>query len=162
MTQESKVKRFREIVNKMADLYEKKNNNYGDSFGKLYEDLGPLAGLVPLHNKLDRATSLVKGNKNNFESLEDTFKDLACYAIMNIIEMEAERQSMCHNPDLNNSDKTGDSINTITSIHSTNPCAGCSFYTELSTKGYYIGDTPCQWCNKNPYRITCKGETNNA
>ena len=159
MTQESKVKRFREIVNKMADLYEKKNNNYGDSFGKLYEDLGPLAGLVPLHNKLDRATSLVKGNKNNFESLEDTFKDLACYAIMNIIEMEAERQSMCHTPNSDDSNwtkiwKAGDAIQTITDS-TKHPCEGCSFYTELSTKDYYVGDTPCQWCSKSPYQITC-------
>ena len=91
MTQKEKVKRFREIVTNMADLYEKKNSNYGDSFGKLYGDLGPVAGLVPLHNKLDRATSLVQGEKNNFESLEDTFKDLACYASMNLIEMEAEK-----------------------------------------------------------------------
>ena len=83
-----KVKMFRDIVNEMADLYEKKNSNYGDSFGQLYDTLGPISGLVPLHNKLDRATSLIKGNKNNFESLEDTFKDLACYAIMNLIEMK--------------------------------------------------------------------------
>ena len=89
LTQNDKVKMFREIVNEMADLYEKKNANYGDSFGQLYEALGPISGLVPLHNKLDRATSLIKGNKNNFESLEDTFKDLACYAIMNLIEMKA-------------------------------------------------------------------------
>jgi hypothetical protein len=84
-----KAKMFREIVNEMADLYEKKNANYGDSFGQLFDALGPISGLVPLHNKLDRATSLIKGNKNNFESLEDTFKDLACYAIMNLIEMKA-------------------------------------------------------------------------
>lgn len=83
-----KVKRFREIATNLADLYEKKNYNYGDSFGKLYEDLGPISGLVPLHNKLDRATSLVKGDENHFESLEDTLKDLASYAIMNLIEME--------------------------------------------------------------------------
>lgn len=83
-----KAKMFREIVNEMADLYEKKNANYGDSFGQLFDALGPISGLVPLHNKLDRATSLIKGNKNNFESLEDTFKDLACYAIMNLIEMK--------------------------------------------------------------------------
>lgn len=89
LTQNDKVKMFRDIVNEMADLYEKKNANYGDSFGQLYDALGPISGLVPLHNKLDRATSLIKGNKNNFESLEDTFKDLACYAIMNLIEMKA-------------------------------------------------------------------------
>ena len=89
MTNEEKVIRFREIVNDMADLYEKKNKNYGNSFGELFEKLGPISGLVPLHNKLDRATNLVNGGVNNFESLEDTFKDLACYAVMNLIEMEA-------------------------------------------------------------------------
>lgn len=93
MTNQEKVIRFREIVNDMADLYEKKNKNYGNSFGELFENLGPTSGLVPLWNKLHRATSLIKGNKNNFESLEDTFKDLACYAIMNLIEMEAAVQS---------------------------------------------------------------------
>ena len=85
MTSEEKIIKFREIVTEMADLYEKKNRNYGDSFGKLYRDLGPIAGLVPLHNKLDRLTNLIKGDSNNFESIEDTLTDLACYAIMNLI-----------------------------------------------------------------------------
>ena len=89
MNIKQKANKFRSIVNDMADLYEKKNSNYGDSFGQLFEELGPTAGLVPLWNKLHRATSLIKGNQNNFESLEDTLKDLACYAIMNLIEMEA-------------------------------------------------------------------------
>ena len=85
---ETKVDRFKKIVNELADLYEKKNHNYGDSFGKLYEDLGPIAGLVPLHNKLDRLTNLIKGDSNHFESIEDNFRDLANYAIMNLIEFE--------------------------------------------------------------------------
>lgn len=86
------VKLFRNIVDEMADLFEKKNANYGNSFEKLYKDLGPIAGLVPLHNKLDRATNLIKGGKNDFESLEDTFKDLAVYAIMNLIELNRDNQ----------------------------------------------------------------------
>jgi len=88
MNQKEKTNEFRHIVNEMADLYEKKNTNYGNSFGKLVEDLGPIAGLVPLHNKLDRLTNLIKGGHNDFESLEDTFKDLACYAVMNLIELK--------------------------------------------------------------------------
>lgn len=83
-----KSRRFREIAISLADLYEQKNQDYGDSFGKLYADLGPISGLVPLHNKLDRATNLIKGNVNHFESIDDTFKDMASYAIMNVIEME--------------------------------------------------------------------------
>ena len=92
MDLKEKIQLFRKIVNEMADLYEKKNSNYGDSFGQLYDELGAVAGLVPLWNKLHRATSLVKGDENHFESLEDTFKDLACYSIMNLIEMKARQQ----------------------------------------------------------------------
>jgi len=88
MTNKEKVEKFRFIVNRMADLYEKKNSNYGDSFGRLIDDLGPIAGLVPLHNKLDRITNLIKGGHNDFESVEDTVKDLACYAVMFLIELE--------------------------------------------------------------------------
>ena len=86
-----KVERFKEIANELADLYEKKNHNYGDSFGKLYNELGPVAGLVPLWNKLDRATNLIKGDTNHFESLEDTLRDLASYTIMNLIELERDK-----------------------------------------------------------------------
>ena len=88
MTNKEKVKKFKLIVNHMADLYEKKNSNYGDSFGRLIDDLGLVAGLVPLHNKLDRITNLIKGGHNDFESVEDTVKDLACYAVMFLIELE--------------------------------------------------------------------------
>ena len=55
-TKEEKVTRFRELCENMADIYEAKNRNYGDSFTKLCNELGPIAGLVPLHNKLDRLT----------------------------------------------------------------------------------------------------------
>ena len=90
-----KVKEFKKIVNQMADTYEKKNSNYGDSFGKLFEKLGAVAGLVPLYNKLHRVTSLTQGDKNHFESLEDTFIDMACYAIMNVIELRNSKAQEC-------------------------------------------------------------------
>lgn len=178
MNIKQKSNEFRSIVNKMADLYEKKNSNYGDSFGQLYKELGPTAGLVPLWNKLHRATSLIKGNENHFESLEDTLKDLACYVIMNLIEMKAEQESKCHSASkpAKTFDRPGqtedgwwdaltekfipwdDSINTN---HTTDSCEGCPTKKMLSQGIAYTGDLPCQWCNKNPYKITCKGETNN-
>ena len=172
MTNEEKVIRFREIVNDMADLYEKKNKNYGNSFGELFEKLGPISGLVPLHNKLDRATNLVNGGVNNFESLEDTFKDLACYAVMNLIEMEATAKKeegekplvekfyddyyknlnsplMTGNPNIG----WGEPIKTT--YKSTDPCEGCPTKEMLQTGGTYVGDLPCQWCSKNPYKFSC-------
>ena len=34
-------------------------------------------------------------------------------------------------------------------------CSNCDFAKTLKAAGYYIGDTPCQWCSKSPYRVTC-------
>ena len=151
-----KVKEFRAIVNKMADTYEKKNSNYGDSFGKLFEELGAVSGLVPLYNKLHRATSLINGDENHFESLEDTLIDMACYAIMNVIEMRKEKENdkvesvsrkslsltdnywtvMPYNPN----DFTGG-----TSITYTRPCENCSRRFQING---------CDGCCHN-YQITC-------
>ncbi len=90
---ETDVERFREIIQNLVDLYEKKNANYGNSFEKLFNELGPIAGIVPLHNKLDRITNLIKGGKNDFESLEDSLVDLANYAIMNVIELKKRAEN---------------------------------------------------------------------
>ena len=197
MNIKQKANKFRSIVNDMADLYEKKNSNYGDSFGQLFEELGPTAGLVPLWNKLHRATSLIKGDKNNFESLEDTLKDLACYAIMNLIEMEAQKDKECKNiscspeyvecdvykqhcrhtdyaftaskcygckhancpyfrPNLtitgNPDIGFGNPIKTA--YGSTDPCEGCETKRMLNSGITYVGDLPCQWCSKNPYKLS--------
>lgn len=109
----NKIQEFKDIVNQMAQTYEQKNSNYGDSFGKLFDELGPMAGLVPLYNKLHRASSLVQGDNNHFESLEDTFIDMACYAIMNVIEMRRVEKD------------------TITAIPTTSPIVGIP---DLSTQ----------------------------
>ena len=89
----NRIEEFRRLVNDMADLYEKKNQNYGNSFGKLYQDLGPVAGLVPLHNKLDRLTYLIthSDDDNHYESIEDTLIDLANYAVMNLVERHMQK-----------------------------------------------------------------------
>lgn len=207
MNIKQKSNEFRSIVNKMADLYEKKNSNYGDSFGQLYKELGPTAGLVPLWNKLHRATSLIKGDENHFESLEDTLKDLACYAIMNLIEMKVEQESKCHSRTekyIDNENKANDifsdvkeyNINeykltrgagepiktfdrpgqteegwwdaitekfipwddSINTNHTTDPCASCVIKPHADDITL-VGDSPCQWCDKNPYKVTCNTAT---
>lgn len=163
----NKVKRFREIVNAMADLYEKKNSNYGDSFGKLFHDLGPTSGLVPLHNKLDRLTSLIaKSDKNNFESVEDTLKDLACYAIMNLIETEIEKERdlpiaktwVDDNDWLQKSDYATKAI-------LKSPCDTCPNKPFIGLDGasiIQVADGPCDFCQYNPYKITCTGSVTSS
>lgn len=154
-----KAKMFKEIVNEMANLYEKKNANYGDSFGQLFDALGPISGLVPLHNKLDRATSLIKGNKNNFESLEDTFKDLACYAIMNLIEMKVRNQKITSKGTLTTIPGVVElDFNPNTTATVKDPCLGCP-WNGRDFGNLYVGDTPCQWCEHGT-KITCGNTIN--
>jgi hypothetical protein len=39
----------------------------------------------------------------------------------------------------------------------TDPCAGCVWRENLLRDGFYIGDTPCTWCNKNKFSCTISG-----
>ena len=36
------------------------------------------------------------------------------------------------------------------------PCENCDWHKKmLTSKEPYIGDSPCQWCQHYPYKITC-------
>lgn len=91
MKQTNKAEQFANTINKMLNLYIDKNEMYGDSFSKVYKELGPRSGLVPLYNKLHRITSLLSVKDIKFESVEDSFIDLANYAIMNLIELYSKQ-----------------------------------------------------------------------
>ncbi len=37
-----------------------------------------------------------------------------------------------------------------------NPCSNCDWWKKMQQPGFiYVGDTPCTWCNKGPYKIIC-------
>ena len=39
----------------------------------------------------------------------------------------------------------------------TKDCQDCDWWKKMNQPGgfTYVGDTPCTWCSKNPYRTTC-------
>ena len=41
-----------------------------------------------------------------------------------------------------------------TLINNENDCEGCPNNPKY-LKTPYVGDTPCQWCQKNPWKVTC-------
>ena len=85
----TKVDDFEEITKEMIELYEKKNHDYGDSFGETYQKLGLISAVTRITDKVNRLQSLsTKEQKINDESIRDTLIDLANYAVMTIIEME--------------------------------------------------------------------------
>lgn len=81
---------FKSICNELIDLQSKKNADYGDSFMKSMDEFGMTAALIPITNKVNRLKQLVlKGDAQiKSESIDDTLRDLACYAIMTIINLK--------------------------------------------------------------------------
>ena len=95
------VQKFREIANSLGDLYTKKNSAYGNSFGETYKKLGIISAVTRISDKYNRLCNLAtKPTIDNLgESLEDTLKDLAAYAIMTLIELNATSSNEIHKGD---------------------------------------------------------------
>lgn len=85
----NKIEIHKNICDSLNDLYKKKNQDYGDSFGKSYKEYGFTMSLIRLEDKLNRLKSLNKNGNAQVkdESIQDTLMDLANYAIMTLIEL---------------------------------------------------------------------------
>ena len=92
---DKKVKEFILICKEMAKLYDSKNWDYGDSFGKSFEEWGMIMPCIRLTDKLNRLCSLTKNSSQKVqdESIEDTLKDLATYSVMTLIEIERRKRA---------------------------------------------------------------------
>ena len=76
------MKTFREVATEQIDTFEKKNADYGDAAESLYREHGMTYFIIMLKQKLLRIESLCKQQSVNFESLEDSFRDMSNYALM--------------------------------------------------------------------------------
>lgn len=81
-----KVTTHASICSDLTALYERKNHDYGDSFGKGFAEYGMTMPCIRLEDKLNRLKSLLKSSAQVDESIDDTLMDLANYAIMTLIE----------------------------------------------------------------------------
>lgn len=81
---------FESICTELINLQSKKNTDYGDSFNKSMDEFGMIAALIPLTNKVNRLKQLVINGDAQIksESIDDTLRDLACYAIMTISNLK--------------------------------------------------------------------------
>lgn len=90
----NKIEQHKQICEDLNKIYEKKNHDYGDSFGIGYKEYGLTMPAIRLEDKLNRFKKLGLNNLEaqvNDESIEDTLLDLANYAIMTVIEMRGKK-----------------------------------------------------------------------
>lgn len=80
---------FRDIQDKLVNIYAKKNHDYGDSFNESCNELGVGYAFSRIFDKTKRFQTLAKGIMNNNlsievqdETIEDTIMDLANYCMM--------------------------------------------------------------------------------
>lgn len=76
---------IKEIANEIADLVEKKNRDYGNSFDETLKEYGDTAYFLRIEDKLSRLKSLSKKDAAVVdESIEDTLKDIVGYTLLMI------------------------------------------------------------------------------
>lgn len=85
------VQRHKELCKELNETYAKKNEAYGNSFHKTFTELGLISSITRMSDKWNRLVNLAshpERNKIEDESLVDTLKDLACYSLMTVMELE--------------------------------------------------------------------------
>ena len=94
----NKVDKFKEIVDEMLDLYQRKQSDYGDSVAKTFDEYGLVSFLVRIEDKLNRVSTLTKKSSTEQqvkdEKIEDTLLDLANYSIMALIELDRVKSKL--------------------------------------------------------------------
>lgn len=90
----NKIAIHRRVCDMLNDTYRRKNHDYGDSFSQV-RGRYPQAICIRLWDKLLRLDTLMGGEKAQVadESIRDTLVDLANYAIMEIVELDAHEQT---------------------------------------------------------------------
>lgn len=92
---------FQNYLNKMWDLYSRKNHDYGDSVSKTFDEYGLTSFLVRMDDKINRIKTLNKSNDVRVvgENIEDTLLDLANYAVLALTEIEFRKKCLLSEPE---------------------------------------------------------------
>ena len=88
------VQLHKEICNELNQTYEKKNSDYGNSFGNTFEKLGIISAITRITDKYNRLVSLCTSEKDRQvkdETISDTLLDMANYCIMTEMELRKNK-----------------------------------------------------------------------
>ena len=82
------IERHKQLCEQLTDTCQKKNADYGDSFGETFADLGIISAITRIADKFNRVKNLAKlppdRQRVKSESIADTLLDMANYCIMTV------------------------------------------------------------------------------
>lgn len=82
--------RFERITQQLVALFRKKNADYGGTTETMFKKYGDKYYTMMLQQKVCRIESLIEKERVNFESIEDSYRDIANYAILALLSHEKE------------------------------------------------------------------------
>ena len=89
-----RIQMHKDLCKELNETYEKKNHDYGNSFGETFEKLGIISAVTRISDKYNRLASLCtlpeEERKVKDESITDTLLDMANYCIMTVIELHKD------------------------------------------------------------------------
>lgn len=81
---------FDTILGELFDTYKRKNSDYGNTFETLFKEFGAVYAYFHMYEKLMRIKTLMSDlnlPKVKEESIKDSLKDLASYAILTLVQI---------------------------------------------------------------------------
>jgi hypothetical protein len=81
----TKEMEFREITDELQKLYAKKSADYGDTCEQMADKYGEVYWTMMIQQKIGRIEALAKKEDVRNESMEDSYRDIANYAILALI-----------------------------------------------------------------------------
>lgn len=84
-----RIEQHKALCRYLTDTYEKKNADYGNSFGDMFAELGIITAITRIGDKYNRIKTLAKNQMIHVkgETVTDTLLDMANYCIMTVIEI---------------------------------------------------------------------------
>lgn len=84
---------YKKVAIEIAELVEKKNKDYGNSFDKTMNEYGSVAYFLRIDDKLSRVKRLIasEAKPEINESIEDTLKDIIGYTLLMLNYTEKDR-----------------------------------------------------------------------
>ena len=92
----SRLTIYQYLLNHLEEMYEAKNNDYGNSVADTYDKFGCVSFLVRITDKYNRLMTLCDPNaleqKVKDKKIDDTILDLANYCLLWLVEREYKNQ----------------------------------------------------------------------